>query len=276
VSEELPDGLASTAAAPTNTAPTHQNVVSTRRVVVVVVLAVLFAGGIAIGRWAIGTRSATAAGQHSPSTSTAPATPSDPDASVLSGLIVQQADTASGVNVQLLPGGNQVSRQPTLDLCNGTFPSESRRTARVQVAALDSQGNSLLSTEAVLYSNQAGSAQAFSELKTVAAKCPASPVTSPVGEPSVSTHFNTAPDADWPRTPTVDRLAYSFSTTAQSGQTQHSIAVYLRRGRALMGIYFPQPDTTQPAISRQTTIAGIADVFATRLAQLSAPTVNSR
>jgi hypothetical protein len=278
VSEELPapDDLGSASATPPNTAPTRHGVFVPRWGVVVVVLAVFFGGGIAIGRWAIGTSSTTAAGQGSPSTSTAPATPTDPDASALSGLVVQQADVGSTVNVRLLTGGNQVSGQPTLDLCNGTFPSESHRTARLQVVALDSQGNSLLSTEAVLYSSVDGSAQAFSELKAVAAKCPASPVVSPVGEPTVTTHFNAAPDADWPQMPTVDRLAFGFTTTDQSGQTQHSIAVYLRRGRALMGIYFSQPDSTQPTISGQTTIAGIVNVFATRLAQLPGSTVNSR
>ncbi len=269
-----PDVLGSASPTPPNTPSTSHGTVP-RWVVGVVVLAVLFAGGIAVGRWAIGTSSTTAAGRGSPSTSTGPPAPADPDASVLSGLVVQQADVGSTFNVQLLAGGNQVAGQPTLDLCNGTFPSESNRTARLQDVALDSQGNGRLSTEAVLYSTAAESTQAFSELKTVAAKCPKSRVVSPVGEPTVTTHFSAAPDAAWPQTSTVDRLAFSFTTTGQSGQAQPSIAVYLRRGRALMGIYFPQPNT-QPTISGQTTIAGIVNVFATRLAQLPASNVNSR
>jgi hypothetical protein len=209
----------------------------------------------------------------SPGTTT-PAAPADPSASALSGLVLGQADVASPVIVARIPGGGQVSGEATLDLCNGTFPSESLRTARLQVAALDAQGNASLSTEAVLYSNPDATVQAFAELKATAAKCPASPVVSPVGEPTTTTHFNAAPDAAWPQTATVERAAFDFVATDQSGQAQHSIAVYLRRGRALMGVYFSQPDGPQIAVSGQTTIAGIVNLFATRMANLPASVVN--
>jgi hypothetical protein len=278
MSDDLPspDDLRSASTTPTNTASTRHGIFVPQWLVIVVVLALFFAGGIAIGRWAIGTRSTTTAGPGSPSTSTTPAAPTDPHASSLSSLVVHRADVGPNLNVQLLAGGNQVSRQATLDLCNGRFPSESHRTARLQDVVLDNQGNPLSSTEAVLYSNAGTSAQAFSELRAVAAKCPNTPVVSPVGEPTVTTHFNAAPDAHWPQAPAIDRLAFSFTTTDRLGQSQPSIAVYLRRGRALMGLYFPQRDAAQPPISGQTTIAGIVDVFATRLAQLPASTINSR
>ena len=155
-----------------------------RRIVVFVILALFFVGGIAIGRWALGTSSTTTAGHGSPVTSTAPTTSPDPDASALSGLVVQQADVGPTPNVQLLPGGNEVAGEATLDLCNGRFASEAHRTARLQDVVLDSQGNGLLSTEAVLYSTVGESAQAFSELRAVVAKCPNSLVVSPVGEPT--------------------------------------------------------------------------------------------
>ena len=198
----------------------------------------------------------------------------DPSASVLSGLVVSQADVATNVTVQLLPGGNQVSGQPTLDLCNATFPSESLRTARLQVAAVDDLGDAQLSTEAVLYKNTAATVQAFSELRAAAANCPSGPVASPVGEPTATTHFNPAPDGAWPQVPGVERLAFDFVTTDQSGQSQHSLAVYLRRGRALLGVYFPHPDGAQSAVKGQTSIASIVNVFATRMAQLPAAAVN--
>jgi hypothetical protein len=163
---------------------------------------------------------------------------------------------------------------PTLDLCNGTYPSEKLRTARLQVDGFDSQGTVPLSTEAVLYANPAATAQAFAELTDVAAKCPSGPVTSHVGDPTLSTHFNAAPDGAWPQVATVQRLAFDFITTDQAGQTQHSVATYLRRGRVLMGIYFAQPDAPQAAVSGQTTIPGIVNVFANRMAQLPASVVN--
>jgi hypothetical protein len=44
--------------------------------------------------------------------------------------------------------------------------------------------------------------------------------------------------------------------------------VYLRRDRFLVGLYFGHPDTAQPPIDGQTTIAGIVKNFERRLARL--------
>ena len=234
----------------------------------------LFAAGFGIERLAVGSSSSTGSGGASPTTSTS--LPADPDAAALRQLVVQQSDVGSNLAVALLQGGDQVRGTATLDLCNGKFASEPLRTARLQDAVVDMQGMGLLSTEAVLYRNADATAQAFNELRTVAANCPNSPVVSPVGEPTVTTHFDAAPDGDWPQTPGVDRLAYSFTATGQSGQAQPSMAVYLRRGRALLGIYFVQPQNALPAIDGQTTAAGIVGVFASRLAQQPASVVNGQ
>jgi hypothetical protein len=209
-----------------------------------------------------------------PSTTTPPPASTDPSAAALRDLGLRQSDLTSSVSLVLIPRGNSVSGAPTLDLCNATYPSESLRKARLQVAGLDDQGNVALSTESVLYSNAAATEQAFTELKSAAANCPNSPVTSPVGEPAVTTQFNPAPDGSWPQAAGVDRLAYDFVTTDDTGQPTHSVAVYLRRGRALMGIYFPQPDSEQAAIAGQTTIPGIVNVFAERMSQLPDSVVN--
>jgi hypothetical protein len=209
-----------------------------------------------------------------PPTTTPGSTPGPALAPGLSGLGLTQNDVGSAVTVQQLQNGDQVSGQPTLDVCNGRFPSESLRTARLQVVGVDSQGNTVLSTETVSYSSAAATAQAFSELAATATNCPATPVTSPVGEPTITTHFNAPPDGSWPQVATVQRLAFDFSTTDQSGQAQHNVAVYLRRGRVLLGIYFDQPDGAQPSVAGQTTIPGIVNVFATRMAQLPDSTVN--
>jgi hypothetical protein len=201
---------------------------------------------------------------------TSPPTTVDPAAPVLAGLVVRQADVSSTASVQPIPGGGDVAGQPTLDLCNGIFPSEAARTARLQVAETDAQDRELLSTEAVLYSTTSDTGQAFLELQRIAAQCPATPVVSPVGELTVATRFNAAPDATWGRTPTVDRLAFDFTTTDTAGQSHRSIAVYLRRGRVLLGVYFPMPAATQPAVDGQTSVAAIFRVFASRMAQLPA------
>ena len=153
-----------------------------------------------------------------PSTTTPPPASTDPSAAALRDLGLRPGDLTSSVSLVLIPRGNSVSGAPTLDLCNATYPSESQRKARLQVAGLDDQGNVALSTESVLYSNAAATEQAFTELESAAANCPNSPVTSPVGEPAVTTQFNPAPDGSWPQVAGVDRLAYDFVTTDDTGQ----------------------------------------------------------
>jgi hypothetical protein len=220
--------------------------------------------------------SGTAPSLVTPST-TAPSatTPIDPAQSVLSSLGISQADVTAGFVVQAIQGGRQVGAgEPTLDLCNGNFPSESLRTSRLQVAEADAQSTVSLSTEAVMYANPAATAQAFAELKTTAASCPSTPVSSPVGGSAVTTHFNAAPDTAWPQTPAVERLAFDFVATDETGQSQHFVSAYLRRGRILVGVYFAHPDGAQPAIQGQTTVAGIVDLVAKRIAQLPASVVN--
>ncbi len=86
------------------------------------------------------------------------------------------------------------------------------------------------------------------------------------------TKFSAPPDAGWPQTATVNRLAFDFTTYDGTGQPSHSIAVYLQRGRALLGVYFSQPDAPPTG---KTTMADIVGVFAARLAALPTSMVGS-
>ena len=195
--------------------------------------------------------------------------PVDPDEAVLGSLILRQSDVAPTNTVRLLDHGADTT-VATLDLCNGTFPSEAQRTARRQVALVDAVPSLRMSTEAVLYEKSVGGEQAFREVKSVAEKCPATPVQSPVGEETSTTTFRATPDTGWPRTPTVERLAYDFvSKNADTGESSHSVAVYLRRGRVLMGVYFAVPDGRQTAVEGHTTIPEIVAVFEARMAKIS-------
>ena len=218
-----------------------------------------------------------------PTVPTVPASPSpgasapvsnDPSAPVLQRLVVRQQDVAGNNSVQLLDGGNQVAGQTTLDLCNGRYTSEALRSARLQVVEYDGAGAGVLSTEAVLYRHGGDAAQAMGEVKSVAASCPPQPVVSPVGEPTVTTRFQPPPDKSWPSVGGVERLAFAFTTTDSLGVTDSHVAVYLRRGRVLEGVYFPSPSGSQPPVDGQTTIAGIVGVFAQRIAALPASAVS--
>ncbi|MDQ3990487.1 MAG: DUF2510 domain-containing protein [Actinomycetota bacterium] len=216
-----------------------------------------------------------------PGNSTAPAPQpgnprqnNDPSAAALATLIVKAEDVPTTADVVVFQGGIGLS-QPTLDLCNGTYPSESRRAARIQDAVLDAEGRVVLSTEAVLYRDSGGTTQALSELRSVVAACPSTPVPGPPGQPAVKTTFNPPPGSAWPETPTVNRQVYDLTTDDGSGRTTRTIAVYLQRGRALLGVYFSQPDGPQIAVEGQTTIESIVGVFARRLAALPTSVVGA-
>jgi hypothetical protein len=244
------------------------------------------AGGVLVALVMAATVRDLAGGSDQPtisgSTSRDPSTPSpsapsgtrDPSAPLLANLIVSNADVAPTLTVAGLPGGNTLG-VPTLDLCNGNYTSEAQRTARLQVAAVDRQGDTSLSTEAVLYSSGAGTTLAFQELKANAAACPDKPVDSPVGQPAVTTKFGPAPDGAWPQVPTVERLAFAFTSTDTTGQTTQSVAVYLRRGRALLGVYFSHTDAPTAVVQGHTALGEIVNLFAQRLAKLPVEAVST-
>lgn len=209
-----------------------------------------------------------------PSTTAPLSAGNDPSARALEDLIVTPNDVPSSADVVVFPGGIGLA-QPTLDLCNGQYPSESRRTARFQDAVLDAQGMLVLSTEAVLYGDSGGTTQAFADLQSVVAACPPTPVPGAAGEPAVTTKFSaSAPDAGWAQTPTVNRRAYDLTSDDGTGP-RRTVAVYLQRGRVLLGVYFAKPDGAQMAVQGQTTIEGIVGVFAKRLAALPTSVVGS-
>jgi hypothetical protein len=71
----------------------------------------------------------------------------------------------------------------------------------------------------------------------------------------------------------VDRLAYDFTTTDTTGSTTRSVAVYLRRGRALIGLYFANPTGAQEAVAGNTAIPSIVNLFERRLAAVPAASI---
>jgi hypothetical protein len=199
---------------------------------------------------------------------------SDPSAPALASLVVRPEDVPQTADVVLFAGGAGLSI-PTLDLCNGRYPSETRRSARLQDYVLDPAGKVVLSTEAVLYGDSGGTTQAFSELQSEVARCPKTPVPGAPGEPAVITTFGPPPDAAWAQTPTVNRRAYDLTSDNGTDPPSRTLAVYLQRGRALLGVYFAQPAEPQMAVQGQTTIEGIVGVFAARLAALPTSVVGS-
>ncbi|MGI8983551.1 MAG: hypothetical protein ACR2HM_03305, partial [Acidimicrobiales bacterium] len=231
------------------------------------------------------TDSTPTAGEPLPTTTLLPGSPApsptlpslnagnDPSAPALESLIVTPPDVPPSADVVILPGGVGLN-QATLDLCNGRYPSESRRTARIQDAVLDAQGALAFSTEAVLYADSGGTTQAFAELEAVVAACPPTPVQGPAGDPPVITRFNAAPDTGWRETPGVNRRAYDLTSDSGTGP-RRIVAVYLQRGRVLLGVYFSRPDGVQVPVDGQTSLEAIVNVFADRMAALPTSVVGA-
>ncbi len=194
-----------------------------------------------------------------PTTAPPPPVSSDPDANRLPLLGLRPSDAPRGDFLGPIPSGNRVGTgdAATLNLCDLTFASESQRTARYQLALADPQDSTVFSTEAVLYGTGNGTAQAFSELRGVPARCP-----------PASGSVTPADQRTGPTTAGVERLAFNVVSVDNQGNRDNSVVVYLRRGRALLGLYFYVTTGPQPAVGGRTTVPGIVQVFATRLSRL--------
>lgn len=200
----------------------------------------------------------------------------DPNDAALPKLSVHQPDVADGLQVVLYPDGDRVVNEVTLDLCEATFPSEGLRVARRQTAVVNSDRDILFSTEAVGYQSEAATAQAFQELRSAQTNCSTGfePSAAAGGVP-LRTLFNPTPDRGWAAPPTgIERLVFDMLVVDEQGRGVHIAAVYMRRGRVLLGLYYYLlPSEPLPAVEGQTTVEAITNVFATRLSQLPAKVV---
>jgi len=234
------------------------------RAVVFGVLAAMILAGI--GGYAVTTAARSDGGPRSQPSGVAPTGPdrssTDPDAARLRRLGVQQQDVEAARSVVIIPEGTDHVTGTTLDLCDAEYPSESLRTARLQVAAVGPGEEIDLSTEAVLYRNPAALDQAFAEIRRAREAC-------------TTIDYLPAPDDDWADANGVERLAYEFETESPTtGERTVAASVYLRRGRVLLGIYIPDARRSQPAVAGRTTVRGIVELMQDRLAALPAEVVN--
>jgi len=203
-----------------------------------------------------------------------PRAPRSADQQILMAVGLGPSDVGPGYVVSLLDEGDQLT-QPTLDFCGLRFASEADREARRQVAASDSSGLAALSTEAVLYRDQAGAAQAMGELRGMRGRCPSGPVQSPaIGEPSLVWRVRDASTEGWPSPGAVDRVAFDVSVGRPGEDPIHQVVVYLRRGRLLLGIYFASADGSQVEVHGDSTISGTVGLFQQRVAALPAADVS--
>jgi hypothetical protein len=210
--------------------------------------------------------SAKSASSSSESTSSEPTSSSSAQASVapqdvLTSLALKDGDLPAGVTLRLIPGGDQVEGQVTMDMCGADFPSEQLRTNRLQEIAKDASNVTVVNDENVRYRSSQGADQAMSEVRQAVSECdPSQFVNSHVsGIPPLQYQLVVIPESQLSGL-AQDHFAIAATLTAQSGETHSSVLIYQRRGAMLVGIYGPTVDQLLP----------FAQIAATRLAALSA------
>jgi hypothetical protein len=185
---------------------------------------------------------------------------------------VHQADVKSGDLVTLVPEGDRVVGQATLDLCDATFASEQERQVRYQVQTATLSGDSAgIGSEAVLYASPEAAQQALDEARAVQASCPPGFVDSTVPEvPPIKTTFGPAPDAKWRRQAGIDRLAQNVTISTQDGRSIHKLLIFQVRGAMLVGLYVTPESAPEQLDSSIGSVEGLATTVAKRLAALPA------
>lgn len=158
-------------------------------------------------------------------------------AATLRGVGLRASDVASGLTVDLLPDGTSLGI-PTLDFCDGTYPSEQLRVKRVQLAAFDAKGNYAgISTEVVIYQDAAAARQALREVAAVRLSCPTDKAITTGDGHRIRFAFHTAPGPDNAPLVGADSRVVIHSTMQVDGQPRTVLLVYQVEGRVLAAMY---------------------------------------
>ena len=153
----------------------------------------------------------------------------------LSKIVLKGTQVGSGYKLTTFPFGNSFIGEATLDLCGGSYASETLRTGRLQVR-YNRPGNSVsVSNEVVTYAG-AGAQQALQEVAGIAQACARKPVVLRSG--ALSETYKVSPLTD-PKLP-AGSVVVKLQITASDGKkkvTQTGVAVYQVRGNTLSGVY---------------------------------------
>ncbi len=165
-----------------------------------------------------------------------------PDASVTL-VLLSKADLPPGSRVSLVPGGDAVDGQVTLDECGYTFTSEEARVARRQVdVAYPDEGTALYSNEVVAYDTSGHAELALQEWRSAVQRCPDDEFTKSAvaGIPDVRAellefhHLATLPISN-------NAVARQLLTT-RKGRSLYVSVVYQQRGNLLDAHYLSTID----------------------------------
>lgn len=166
---------------------------------------------------------------------------------VLLAVALRREDVPEGVTLQLIPGGNRVVDQVTMDMCGADFASERLRTARLQQAAIRSTAEIVVNNENVIYRSPEAAAQALAEVREAVAACDPDAFVEVEQAGGRRFRFEIAPIPDALLADlTDDRVAVTAKVTDEDGRSESYALVYQRRGALMVGMYGPSPDQVLP------------------------------
>jgi hypothetical protein len=178
-----------------------------------------------------------------------------------------ETDLQGGYTVKLMPSGDQVVGQVTLDNCGYTFTTEAHRVARRQVNLVDPTGQPTgVSNEVVAYDNEASAARALDEFRASVTRCPKGVYvpSSVAGVPPL--RYEQTKLTAVPSLPVKDNAMATLAVTPK-GETQRAylVAVFERRGAVLDATYL-QPSSAAPTADDIAGLLALAATTGSRLA----------
>jgi hypothetical protein len=178
---------------------------------------------------------------------------------VLKKVALRNSDLSGGASFELIPGGDKVAGQITMDFCAGDYPSEALRSTRFQQAALDRDDNVVVNNENVTYKSADGARQALDEVRTVFQLCPRDQFR-PSKAPGLEFKFNFQAVPDDQLGPVAaDHVALAGEISVATGESEPAIYTFQRRGKVVVAVYGADLASVKPFLA----------IAATRLAALT-------
>lgn len=166
------------------------------------------------------------------------------DPMLLESIGLQQSDVGSSMQIATIPDGDSLLGA-TMDFCDGRYPSENLRAARLQRATYDQNGGFVgISTEVVVYANAAAAQQALAEVIAVRKSCPVGKEITARDGARLTHFFHSAPGpAETPLVDAESRLIV-HTTMLVNDEPRRAFIVYQIYGRVLAALYVSEEGKT--------------------------------
>jgi hypothetical protein len=162
--------------------------------------------------------------------------PAADDAALLETVVLKPSQVGAGYTLSQIPGGQLVQGETTLDFCGLSYPSESLRSARLQVI-YDAKGSEFSASNEVVTYQPGGARKALQEVTRAAAACPNGRVKDPPrGVTDMVRHTHLISDRRL-LSGAVAIVETETGTVNGKRVTVQSVDVYQVRGDVLSGVY---------------------------------------